>query len=168
MGLTLESPGVAIVGCGLIGQKRAKSLAHGRLIACADPQIERAHKVAVSVGPNVIAVADPHAAITRDDVDIVVIAATNNALCDLTIAALRAGKHVLVEKPAARTTREIESMIEAADQAGKMVRVGFNHRYHPALLKAHKIFRSGSPGEMMFVRGRYGHGGRIGYDQEWR
>jgi predicted dehydrogenase len=46
--------------------------------------------------------------------------------------------------------------------------VGFNHRYHPALLKARELFDQGALGEMMFVRGRYGHGGRPGYDREWR
>src|SRR5208282_2849830 len=48
------------------------------------------------------------------------------------------------------------------------VRVGFNHRYHPSFIKAREIFDSGVMGELMFVRARYGHGGRIGYDREWR
>jgi predicted dehydrogenase len=46
--------------------------------------------------------------------------------------------------------------------------VGFNHRYHPALLKARALVDAGELGELMFVRGRYGHGGRRGYDREWR
>jgi predicted dehydrogenase len=46
--------------------------------------------------------------------------------------------------------------------------VGFNHRYHPALQKAREIVDSGVLGPMLFVRGRYGHGGRPGYDKEWR
>jgi len=46
--------------------------------------------------------------------------------------------------------------------------VGFNHRYHPALRKARELFEAEVLGEMMFVRGRYGHGGRIGYEKEWR
>jgi predicted dehydrogenase len=58
--------------------------------------------------------------------------------------------------------------VEAARHTGARVRVGFNHRYHRALRKAREIFESGVLGEMMFVRGRYGHGGRIGYDREWR
>jgi predicted dehydrogenase len=48
------------------------------------------------------------------------------------------------------------------------VRVGFNHRYHPALQKAHEIVSNGALGPLMFIRGRYGHGGRVGYDKEWR
>ncbi|NDG04708.1 MAG: gfo/Idh/MocA family oxidoreductase, partial [Alphaproteobacteria bacterium] len=46
--------------------------------------------------------------------------------------------------------------------------VGFNHRYHRAFQKARQIVDSGALGEMMFIRARYGHGGRVGYDKEWR
>jgi predicted dehydrogenase len=46
--------------------------------------------------------------------------------------------------------------------------VGYNHRFHPALLKAREIVETGALGPLMFVRGRYGHGGRAGYDREWR
>ena len=83
--------------------------------------------------------------------------------------AVRAGKHVLIEKPGARRNAELDPVIVAAARAaGGRVRVGFNHRYHPALLKAKELHNAGVLGELMFVRGRYGHGGRIGYDKEWR
>ena len=48
------------------------------------------------------------------------------------------------------------------------MRVGYNHRFHPALRKAREIVDSGASGPLMFLRGRYGHGGRKGYDREWR
>jgi predicted dehydrogenase len=57
---------------------------------------------------------------------------------------------------------------DAARRTGALVRIGFNHRYHRAFRKAREIFESGALGDMMFIRGRYGHGGRPGYDQEWR
>jgi len=57
---------------------------------------------------------------------------------------------------------------EAAKRTGALVRIGFNHRYHRAFRKAREIFESGALGPMMFIRGRYGHGGRPGYDREWR
>jgi predicted dehydrogenase len=53
-------------------------------------------------------------------------------------------------------------------KSNRKVKVGFNHRYHPAIKKAKEIFESGDIGKPMFIRGRYGHGGRIGYDDEWR
>ena len=62
----------------------------------------------------------------------------------------------------------MDRLIATAQQGGALVRVGYNHRYHPALQKAHAIFETGALGEMMFVRGRYGHGGRLGYEKEWR
>jgi predicted dehydrogenase len=48
------------------------------------------------------------------------------------------------------------------------VRISFNHRYHPALQKARSLVDEGILGPLMFLRGRYGHGGRPGYDREWR
>jgi predicted dehydrogenase len=159
--------GVAIVGCGLIGQKRAQALSGARLVACADLVPQRAEALARTV-PTANAVSDWRKAVERDDVQVVVVATTNDALATVVRAALEAGKDVLVEKPGARNVRELEAVIESAERCRRLVRVGFNHRYHPALIKARELFASGALGEMMFVRGRYGHGGRIGYDKEWR
>lgn len=156
---------VAIVGCGLIGQKRAKALPKGALKACADIVADRAYALAGNGG---FASGDWREVVSRDDVDAVIVATTNNLLADIAVAAIEAGKHVLVEKPAARNVAELDRVIDAQRRKGVRVRVGFNHRYHPAPLKAKELQDSGALGEMMFVRGRYGHGGRIGYDREWR
>ena len=157
---------VAIVGCGLIGRKRAALMGDARLTACADVVIDRAH--ALAAGRSVFVTADWTEVVHRDDVDLVIVATLNNVLAPIAIAALDAGKHVLVEKPGAMSVAELDEVIAARARSGKLVRVGFNHRYHPALLKAKEILDSGALGDMMFVRGRYGHGGRVGYDREWR
>lgn len=159
--------GVAIVGCGLIGKKRALALGGARLVACADLDLARAEALA-RTGAGAVATDDWRAAIGREDVDIVAVATTNEMLTEISLAAVTAGKHVIVEKPAARSVAEIDPLIDAARRAGRLVRVGFNHRYHPALQQARSLFEAGALGELMFVRGRYGHGGRIGYDKEWR
>jgi predicted dehydrogenase len=159
------SPGVAIVGCGLIGRKRAQALAGARLVACADVVQARAEALAPA---GAFASADWRDAIARDGVDIVVVATTNDKLAEIAVAALDAGRHVLVEKPAGRSVREVDAVIDAAARNRRLVRVGFNHRYHPALRKAKELVDAGAVGEMMFVRGRYGHGGRLGYEKEWR
>jgi len=161
------SIGVAIVGCGLIGQKRAKAIRPARLVACADVCLERAQALA-RTSPGATATSDWRAVLKLADVDVVIVATTNDALAEVSRAALEAGRQVLVEKPAARNTHELEAVIEASRRTGRLVRVGFNHRYHPALLKARELYKAGALGEMMFVRGRYGHGGRTGYDHEWR
>jgi predicted dehydrogenase len=161
------SLGVAIVGCGLVGRKRAGALGGSRLLACTDLDPIRAASLA-AMFPGATAVDCWQDAVLRPDVDVVVVATTNNALAPMTAAALDAGKHVLVEKPAGRSVEEIDPLIAAARSKKLRVRVGFNHRYHPALQKAREVVDSGVLGPLMFLRARYGHGGRIGYDREWR
>lgn len=118
--------------------------------------------------PGAIALTNWQAAASHPGVDIVVVATTHNMLAPIASVAAAAGKHVLVEKPGARRAVELEAVRSTALRTGARVRVGFNHRYHKALLKASEILHSGTMGELMFVRGRYGHGGRPGYETEWR
>jgi len=160
--------GVAIVGCGLIGRKRAAALPGGTLVACADTDAARGRALAEPYGLAGAASTRYQDVVTRDDVDVVVVATTNESLAEVTRAALEAGKHVLVEKPAARNVAEIDPLIALSRSRGLRVRVGFNHRYHPALQRAREIVDSGMLGPLMFIRGRYGHGGRVGYEKEWR
>jgi len=159
----------AIVGCGLIGGKRAKTAtAAGIEVAvCCDPVVARAEELARTL-PSAEATADWHAAVARNDINVVFIATPHDQLAPIAAEAARAGRHVLIEKPGARCAAELEPVREAAAKSGALIRVGFNHRYHRALRKAREIFESGALGPMMFIRGRYGHGGRIGYDKEWR
>jgi len=165
----MEEVRVAIVGCGLIGGKRAKSIAalgHS-VVATADAVPERALQLAKAY-PGCAASGDWREVVTRADVDAVIVATINDGLAPITLGAVKAGKHVLVEKPAARSAEELRPVLAAAKHAGVTVRVGFNHRFHPALIKARELVDAGAVGPLMFVRGRYGHGGRIGYDREWR
>jgi predicted dehydrogenase len=159
---------VAIIGCGLIGRKRLNSFQRNhRLVAAADLVPERAQELASQV-PGAIATADWHEAVNAPEVEAVVIATTNQWLAPVTFAAIEAGKHVLVEKPAARNAAELEPLLTAAASRRVCVQVGFNHRYHAGFQKAREIVDSGALGPLLFIRGRYGHGGRIGYEKEWR
>jgi predicted dehydrogenase len=98
----------------------------------------------------------------------VIVATINSALAEVTGAAIRAGKPVIVEKPTGISVKQVDELIALEKDHNVVVRVGFNHRYHPAFRKAQEIVQSGVMGEMMFLRARYGHGGRVGYDKEWR
>jgi predicted dehydrogenase len=159
--------GVAIIGCGLIGRKRAAALGTARLVACVDLVPERAEALAATV-PGAQAFAEWREVVGRADVDLVIVSTLNHRLAEISEAAVAAGKHVLVEKPAGKTAGEISRVMAAAQRTGRQVRVGFNHRYHPGLRKAKELVDQGAVGELMFVRGRYGHGGRLGYEKEWR
>jgi predicted dehydrogenase len=158
---------IGIIGCGLIGQKRASALGSGgKLVACADINLARAEALAAKMGAT--AHDDWRHLLSREDIDAVVVATLHDSLAEITHAAVDAGKHVLVEKPAARNADELRPLIAAANKADVKVHVGFNHRYHRALQKAKALVDSGAIGELMFIRARYGHGGRVGYDREWR
>jgi predicted dehydrogenase len=163
----MSNPRVAIVGCGLVGEKRIKLLAPGTVTITCDLNLERANKLA-ALSTGCEATDSVERAVNSPNVDCVMIATLNAALAPIAKQALAAGKHVLAEKPGAISVREVEELESVSEQTGALYRVGYNHRYHPALLKAREIFESGALGPMMFLRARYGQGGRIGYDKEWR
>jgi predicted dehydrogenase len=111
---------------------------------------------------------DFRAAVEAADIDAVVVATPHAELSAIATACLNAGKHVLVEKPGGRNLAEVFAVREAAYAAGQVAKVGYNHRFHPAVLKAREIVDRGELGQLMFIRGRYGHGGRPSYEKEWR
>ena len=158
---------VGIIGCGAIGRKRALTLGDHQLVIAVDTSLERAKEVANLKNCSLVST-HYEDALNNRDVDLVLVATTNEFLAGITLAAVTAGKHVLVEKPAGRTPQELIPIIETAKKNNVFVKVGFNHRYHPALLKAKHLVDSGAIGPLMFIRGRYGHGGRPGYEKEWR
>jgi predicted dehydrogenase len=163
----METPfDLAIVGCGLIGRKRAQALAGARLIFACDLDLARAEALAALV-PGCRATNDL-AEVLRSSAQVVVISTANHALAPLALAAVRAGKHVLIEKPGAICASELEVLAVEAAARNVGVRIGYNHRFHPALRKARELIDAGAVGELMFLRGRYGHGGRLGYEKEWR
>ncbi|MGE5526732.1 MAG: Gfo/Idh/MocA family protein [Rhodospirillaceae bacterium] len=158
---------IGIIGCGLIGHKRAKSLGAARLMACADIDKSRADAFARNY-PGCTAVSDWRHVLDNSQVNAVVVATPHDSLATITAAAIAYRKHVLVEKPAARHVSELNYLHKSAKDAGVQVRVGFNHRYHRAFRRARDLIDSGALGPLMFLRARYGHGGRVGYDTEWR
>ncbi len=157
---------VGIVGCGLIGAKRAAALRpEDELIGCYDvdssaaSDLSRQHGGAVCSSVDELLGAKP---------DVVVVATVHDRLTELAEHALRAGAHVLVEKPAGVSLAQIDRLIACQRDSGRLVKVGFNHRFHPGIARAAEEVHSGRHGELMHLRARYGHGGRLGYDREWR
>jgi predicted dehydrogenase len=106
--------------------------------------------------------------VARADIDAVIIATPHDSQVEIARAAIAAAKHVLVEKPAARHGAELRDLPALAASHGVRVRVGFNHRYHRAFQQARRLVDSGVLGPLLFLRARYGHGGRPGYEGEWR
>jgi predicted dehydrogenase len=156
---------LAIVGCGLIGSKRAAAAAGHEIVVVCDRDRARAEGLAQKTGA--LAVTDWREAVGAQ-VDAVIVATTHDQLAGIARGAVEAGRHVLVEKPAGRTLAEAQAIAAAAAKHKRIVKAGFNHRFHPAFIKARAIVDSGALGPLMFIRARYGHGGRVGYETEWR
>jgi predicted dehydrogenase len=160
---------VGVIGCGLIGSRRAAVAAANpasRLVVVADVDHLRAKAAAETAGAAVTTSWED--VIERPDVDAVVVSTTHQSLRPIASAALQAGKHVLCEKPMSMNAREGEELVMVARRSGRVLAVGFNHRLHPAIRRAYDLSRAGAIGEVLFVRCRYGHGGRPGYEREWR
>jgi len=158
---------IGIIGCGGIGQKRAQHLATATLLHCIDQDPARAAQLAAHA-PGCMAGTDWRRLLERTDIDAVIVATPQDSQADIMRNAIAAGKHVLVEKPAARNAGELLELVDLAAKHDVRVRVGFNHRYHRAFQQARQLVDAGSLGALMFVRARYGHGGRPGYANEWR
>ena len=160
-------PRVALIGCGLVGQKRLNLLPPGTVTMACDLDLARAEQLARK-SPGCEFTDSVERAVTSANVDVVMIATVNASLAQIGLLAAEAGKHVLIEKPGAIRLQELEQLEKSAKSKRVQVRIGYNHRYHPAFVKAKEIFDSGALGPIMFLRARYGQGGRIGYDREWR
>jgi predicted dehydrogenase len=168
-GRSVTPIGVAVVGCGLVGERRAHTASADERTALRlviDTDRARANALAGALGAQ--AGRDWREAMEREDVGVVVVSTPNALLVPIGIAALRAGRHVLIEKPMGRNATEARALAAAATRSGTVLKVGFNHRYHPGLTRAHEIVRSGEIGRIIQMRARYGHGARPGCEKEWR
>jgi predicted dehydrogenase len=134
---------------------------------CIDTDLSRAQQMA-SLSQGCIAGTDWRQLMDRAAVDAVIIATPQDSQVEIARAAIDAGVHVLVEKPAARHADELLDLPQLAATRNVRVRVGFNHRYHRAFQRARRLVDSGIVGPLLYVRARYGHGGRPGYASEWR
>ncbi len=156
---------IGIIGCGLIGYKRAQNISEGQVKIVADTDEEKASSLGNLLGAR-------HTASWRKvadaDLDLVIVSTPHHLLPEIALEMVNTGKHVLLEKPGARFPEELTPIIKAAKENQVLVHVGFNHRYHPALQKAKQLVDAGEIGPLMFIRAHYGHGGRLGYEKEWR
>ncbi len=157
---------IAICGAGLIGKKRGLQLQGHALAGLYDVDPARARALAAEL--STVAFESEAALLERSGADIVIVATTNASLAQVAARAVAAGKHILVEKPAGISVGEIDRLQALARERRVAVKVGFNHRFHPALLETRRLVDDGKLGPLMFMRARYGHGGRLGYESEWR
>lgn len=159
----------AIIGSGLQGNRRAQALENfpgTDLVVVTSTRRSGAEPLAKRMRCD--AGEGWEEVVRRRDIDVVVVCTPPDSHAAITLAAIDEGKHVLCEKPLARTLEEGEDMVRAAGKKGVVLKCGFNHRHHPAILAAKQRFESGFVGAPIFLRSVYGICGRPGYEQEWR
>ncbi|OGZ42379.1 MAG: hypothetical protein A3C80_00675 [Candidatus Ryanbacteria bacterium RIFCSPHIGHO2_02_FULL_45_43] len=104
----------------------------------------------------------------RPDIKAALVLVPHAFLAQVSQKALEAGKHVLVEKPTAITPSELEPVLEIAKKNQLCFMPGFSSRWHYHTRLAKELVEKGEIGDLLFVRARYGFGGRKGYENEWR
>lgn len=158
---------IAIIGTGLIGKKRACALPKRvRLFAVCDVNKNKADKFANEF--KCISEYDWKKIVKNTKIQAIIISTPNKYLSPIAQAAILEGKHVLIEKPGAKNLHDFQKTIRAFKKRKVVIQFGYNHRFHPAIIKAKEIILSKNYGPILFIRARYGHGGRLGYEKEWR
>jgi len=142
----------ALIGAGKMGTRWAGVLGDS-LLAIVEPKT------------GTIALQD---VLEASNIDAVIIATPHKFHASITEQALKAGKHVLCEKPSAITSKEIKKNIKLAKKMGLIYKIGYNYRFHDGFIKAREFYKAGDIGKLLFIRARHGFGGRPGYEKEWR
>ena len=152
---------IGVIGCGKIAQVRHipefAANAQAKLCGFFSPNARRAEDMAARYGGKVYAAAEEMFA--DPAINAVSICAANYAHADLAIKALKAGKHVLCEKPMAVTIEECEAMLAAAKQSGKRLLIAQNQRFAKAHMMAKQMLEEGVIGKVITFRSTFGHGG---------
>lgn len=154
---------IGVIGFGKMGKLRADTVhasGLGRVVAVHDPEVADIQGVSVR--------STAEAVIAEPGVEAVFICTPNFRNFPLTMAALRAGKHVFCEKPPAFTSGEVQQVMAEEARTGLKVMYGFNHRHHGSIkaMKAH--MDSGEYGRLLWMRGRYGKSVDHTYFDTWR
>ena len=152
---------IGILGCGKIAQVRHipeyNDSPYCELVAFFNPTKSRAEDMAAKYGGKAYDTAEE--LLADPEIDAVSICAANNAHAELTIKALKAGKHVLCEKPMAISLADCEEMVKAAKEEGKYLMIGQNQRLTRAHELAKKMIADGEIGRVITFRTTFGHGG---------
>lgn len=152
-----------IIGYGKMGQVR-----HDALMRTGAGRVVSICGYGDDAPPAGLAAPSPEAVLANPDIDGVFICTINSLNQELTIAALRAGKHVFCEKPPAFNAAGVEAIRAVEASTGKVLMYGFNHRHHGAAVKMKQIVTDGDLGRVLWMRGRYGKSVDENYFNTWR
>ena len=162
--------GFGIVGCGMISAVHAEiigKLENARLVGVFDRKAESAAAFAEKHGCR--AFPNAEALFASEEVDVAVICVPSGAHAPLAVAALRAGCHVVTEKPLALTGEDLDAIAKAERDSGKTVAVIYQQRFSPAALTLHRLIAEGALGRVLFSdRAMPYHRDPADYKAAWR
>jgi len=152
---------VGIIGCGKIAQVRhiPEYAANPNVEVYGFYDINQARTAQLAQKYGGKAFASYEELLADETIEAVSVCTANHAHAEVTIAALKAGKHVLCEKPMAVTLEECEAMVAAAKASGKYLMIGQNQRLAKAHAKAKELIEQGAIGKVLTFRTIFGHGG---------
>ena len=157
------------IGCGLIANKRAKFIKKNDIFICFDTNQNNSKKF--SENYNCKVAKNINEILNFKDLNAVIISTYHNSLASFAIKAYKKKLNVLVEKPGGKDLNQLKQLYSIIKKSNKknIIQVGYNHRYHPAIIKTLDLLKNKKKtGEIMYIRCRYGHGGRLNYEKEWR
>ncbi len=148
---------VGIIGCGGIANGKhlpsLRKISGIAMVAFCDRIKERAETAALQYGvPQAKIYVDYREMLLDPSIDVVHVLTPNAAHATMTIAALEAGKHVMCEKPMAKTAAEARAMVAAAKRSGKLLTVGYQNRFRPNSLYLHQLCREGGLGHIYYAK----------------
>ena len=156
---------IGIIGCGLIGEKRALS-AKESIKYFFDNDRSKSGRLAKKF--NAKAANKSEEIFLDSEINSVIIATPHLYLKDYFSEARKHNKNILIEKPGCISLDEARFIYNASKTYKKKIQIGFNHRFHPSILKIKDDLKNKMQGKLLFIRAVYGHGGRLHYEKEWR
>ena len=148
---------VGIIGCGGIANGKhmpaLKELKNVHMVAFCDIIEERAQKAAKEYGEEGAKVYTDYKELLQDDsIEVVHVLTPNNMHSPISCDAMESGKHVLCEKPMAKTYEQAKAMLDTAKKTGKILSIGYQNRYTPENLYLKKAIERGDLGEIYFAK----------------
>ena len=150
----------AVIGCGTFGNRHIEALSlmyNVEIVALCDIHMEKCEERKAQYNLESNCYTDHVEMLEKEDIDIVTVASADQAHKQATVDSLKAGCHVMCEKPMALLTEDCEEMINAANDTGKLLMVGQICRYTPGFVKAKELVENGVIGELIFVESEYAH-----------
>ena len=164
----MKTLNVALIGCGIVGLRRVNLFGNKfNLIACADKYINQKKKLIKN--KNILFTNNWRHILNLKDLDAVFVATYHSYQGKIIEAFLKKNIHVFCEKPGCISLTTAKKLIKISKiKKNIIVKIGFNHRYHPSIILAKKIIKKKTLGKILYIRAIYGHGGRKNYHKEWR